>query len=214
MTPNTQTAGLQQMNVNQAPAPEAMPSPGLSSVPPPAPPISGEQFETGISLVANPHVPEALQVLQQAAQAFQQQGEAAFRNPATIRAMSLAFQPLLEQSVGTELSDDMKVGSVELADMVPTPNGMRLRVRITPMDEDSGQLGEPYEAWLTEGRVPEAAGGKPLELSRQDVAAAIEGLKQVADFQRKHPDMVGKVQGAIMARLPAHHRWAEALIDD
>lgn len=215
MTPNTEAAGLSAMNPTGQMAPEAAGPQGLAASPPPtqAPNLDAPEFETGISLVANPHVPQALQILQQAAAAFPQQGEAAFRNPATIQAMSLAFQPLLEQSVGSELGDDLKVGAVELADMVPTPGGMRLKVRVTPMDEDSGQLGEPYEAWLTEGRVPLAVGGKPLELSRQDVAAAIEGLKRVATFQTQHPELVGKVQEALMARLPAHQRWAESLVD-
>ena len=55
---------------------------------------------------------------------------------------------------------------------------------------------------LTEGRQPLAQGGKPLELNQQQVMQAIQGLAQIAQFQKAHPEVVQQIQAQLQARPP------------
>jgi hypothetical protein len=160
--------------------------------------------ETALGLAANPNVEPAVMKLQQAAQAFPQQGEQAFRNPEVVQALNLAFQPLIAQSVGSPLSENEIVGDAQLADIELTPRKtLALMLQVQPIDAQTREPSrEPYLAPLTEGRQPLAQGGKPLELNQQQVMQAIQGLAQIAQFQKAHPEVVQQIQAQLEARPP------------
>ena len=157
--------------------------------------------EAAMGLISNPNVGPALQVLQQAAQAFPEQGQNAFRNPQTLEALTLALKPIIGQSIGSPLGDDEVVGDVAIADLIPTDRQtMQVKLLVQPTDEDGQPTREPYEAMLTEGRVPEAQGGKPRELTQQEVQQMIQQLAQVYQLQQQYPDDVAKISQGIPGR--------------
>ncbi len=163
--------------------------------------------ETAMSLVANPNVGPALQQLQKAGQAFQSQGEAAFRNPETLQALSLALKPIIGQSIGSPLNDQERVGDVQIADLIPTGRDtMQVKLLVQPVTEDGQPSREPYEAMLTEGRVPEQQGGKPRELTQQEVQQAIQGLAQIHQLQQQFPDDIARVQQGLASKPPDDQR--------
>jgi hypothetical protein len=163
--------------------------------------------ETAMSLVANPNVGPALQQLQKAGQAFQSQGEAAFRNPETLQALSLALKPIIGQSIGSPLNEQERVGDVQIADLIPTGRDtMQVKLLVQPVTEDGQPSREPYEAMLTEGRVPEQQGGKPRELTQQEVQQAIQGLAQIHQMQQQFPDDIARVQQGLASKPPDDQR--------
>ena len=166
--------------------------PGLEQMQPQIPP---EALQMGRKLVESPHVQPALQALQQAAQAFPEKGPEAFRDPAVTQALGMAFAPLIEQSVGQPLGNGMVVGQVQLSDTELTPaNTLKLKLMVQPVDERTGEPGEPYEAWLTENRIPEANGGKAMELTAEEVQQTIAGLGEIAKLQQQSPDQIQQMR--------------------
>jgi len=196
------------------------PMPPSPSQPPEQPPLlaayagddrmdegADKTAETAMSLVANPNVGPALQQLQKAGQAFQSQGEAAFRNPETLQALSLALKPIIGQSIGSPLNDQERVGDVQIADLIPTGRDtMQVKLLVQPVTEDGQPSREPYEAMLTEGRVPEQQGGKPRELTQQEVQQAIKGLAQIHQMQQQFPDDIARVQQGLASKPPDDQR--------
>jgi len=157
--------------------------------------------EAAMGLISNPNIGPALQVLQQAGQEFQTKGQAAFRNPETLQALTLALKPIIGQSIGSPLGDDEIVGDVAIADLIPTErNTMQVKLLVQPTDEDGQPTREPYEAMLTEGRVPEAKGGKPRELTQPEVQQMIQQLAQVYQLQQQYPEDVAKVSQGVPSR--------------
>lgn len=157
--------------------------------------------EAAMGLISNPNIGPALQVLQQAGQEFQTKGQAAFRNPQTLEALTLALKPIIGQSIGSPLGDGEMVGDVAIADLIPTErNTMQVKLLVQPTDEDGQPTREPYEAMLTEARVPEAQGGKPRELTQPEVQQMIQQLAQVYQLQQQYPDDVAKVSKGIPGR--------------
>ena len=177
----------QQMPGEQMPA-----QAGLQQMQPQLPP---EALQVGRKLVESPNIQPALQALQQAAQAFPEKGPEAFRDPAVTQALGMAFAPLIEQSVGQPLGDGMVVGQVQLADTELTPNNtLKLKLMVQPVNEQTGEPGQPYEAWLTENRIPEANGGKAMELTAEEVQQTIQGLGEIAKLQQQSPDQIQQMR--------------------
>ena len=154
-----------------------------------------EALQMGRKLVESPHIQPALQALQQAAQAFPEKGPEAFRDPAVTQALGMAFAPLIEQSVGQPLGNGMVVGQVQLADTELTPaNTLKLKLMVQPVNEQTGEPGQPYEAWLTENRIPEAHGGKAMELTAEEVQQTIQGLGEIAKLQQQAPEQIQQMR--------------------
>lgn len=157
--------------------------------------------EAAMGLISNPNIGPALHVLQQAGQEFQTKGQAAFRNPQTLEALTLALKPIIGQSIGSPLGDGEVVGDVAIADLIPTERQtMQVKLLVQPTDEDGQPTRDPYEAMLTEGRVPEVKGGKPRELTQPEVQQMIQQLAQVYQLQQQYPEDVAKVSQGMPAR--------------
>lgn len=159
------------------------------------PQLPPEALQVGRKLVESPNIQSALQALQQAAQAFPEKGPDAFRDPAVTQALGMAFAPLIEQSIGQPLGNGMVVGQVQLADTELTPaNTLKLKLMVQPVNEQTGEPGQPYEAWLTENRIPEANGGKAMELTAEEVQQTIQGLGEIAKLQQQSPDQIQQMR--------------------
>lgn len=155
-------------------------------------------MEAVMGLITNPHLGDALQQLEMAAQAYPEQGDAAFRNPETLQAIGLALKSFIGQSKGSPLGEDERVGDAEVVDIAPTGRDtLQVRLRVQPEDHYGQRSRDPYEAMLTNGRVPEAAGGQVLELSKQDVAQLIQSMQKAYQLQQSHPEEVAKISQAL-----------------
>ena len=154
-------------------------------------PVSEQALQTGMALVQSPHIQSAMQAIQGAAKDFETQGAEAFRAPGVTQALGMAFEPLIAQSVGQPLGNGQVIGQATLADLVLTDrNTLRLKLVIQPVNEQTGEPGAPYEAWLTENRIPESQGGQPMELTREEVMQSIQGLSEIAALQQESPDQI------------------------
>lgn len=157
--------------------------------------------EAAMGLVSNPNLGPALQVLQQAAQEFQTKGQAAFRNPQTLEALTLGMKSIIGQSICSPLGDGEVVGDVAIADLIPTDRQtMQVKLLVQPTDEDGQPTRDPYEAMLTEARAPEAQGGKPRELTQQEVQQIIQQMAQAYQLRQEYPDDVAKVSKGVPGR--------------
>lgn len=169
--------------------------------------------EAAMGMVSNPDVGPALMQLQKSAQAFPQQGQQAFRNPETLQALSLALKPIIGQSKGSSLGNGEIVGDVSIADLIPTDRGtMLVKLLIQPTDEGGEPTRDPYEAMLTDGRIPEAQGGKPRELTQQEVQQALQTLAKVYQIQQQYPDDIARISQGMQGGPPPEHQPLESLI--
>lgn len=163
--------------------------------------------EAAMGLISNPSVGPALQVLQQAAQQFPTKGQSAFRNPQTLEALSLALKPIIGQSIGSPLGEGEVVGDVSIADLIPTDHDtMLVKLLVQPTDESGQPTRDPYEAMLTDGRVPESKGGKPRELTKPEVQQALQSLAKVYQIQQQFPDDISRISQGVQGRPPPEHQ--------
>lgn len=109
-----------------------------------------------------------------------QAGDKNAYTPEIQKAVGAGIQPLLDQN------SDFNPGDLQFDTLEPTDGGVLIKIKKRMVSSDGREYFEP--SYITEGREPLAAGGRPRVFTPEMIHKVIGNLRTAVGYQDRHPE--------------------------